>query len=145
MLAVPLSLPDRRICRRRSATPPRRPSAAADAQSWIPAPAPCPATAARPGASMNRTLRAALSSGVREDGDDVSPARLRLRLDPFGYRAVGQNADLAGDVQQPRPLGHLDGMAIGAERRGHCVRGVADVHVSRSVKSAALRRFVEYG
>jgi hypothetical protein len=89
--------------------------------------------------------------GIREDGDDIPPAGLGLGLDPVRHGAVGEYADLTGDIEEPGALGHLDRMTIGAERLGHRVRGVADVHASvprlrdnRPDKTAG-GRWAEYG
>ena len=48
--------------------------------------------------------------GVREDGDNIPPAGLRLSLDPLRHSAVGEYTDLAGDVEEPGALGHFDRM-----------------------------------
>jgi hypothetical protein len=78
--------------------------------------------------------------GIREDGGDVPPAGFGLGLDAFGHGAVGQHADLAGDVEEPGALGHFDRVALGAERRGHRVRRVADVHQSGSSRCRRMGR-----
>src|SRR5215470_7613980 len=68
--------------------------------------------------------------GVGEDRDNVPPAGLSLCLDIFGHGSIRQHADLARYIEKPRALGHLDRMAIGAERRGHRSWSTADIHVS---------------
>ena len=79
-------------------------------------------------------------SGVGKDRDNLPPAGLSLRLDTLGHRSIRQHADFAGDVEKPRALRHLDGMAVGAERRGHRSWGVADIHLSDPFNCRGFRR-----
>src|SRR5262249_38358032 len=66
--------------------------------------------------------------GIGEDRNNVLPAGVRLRLDLVRHGSIRQHADFSRDVEQPRAVGYLDGMAVRAERRGDGSWSVADVH-----------------
>src|SRR4051794_31707654 len=72
-------------------------------------------------------------TGVGKNGDDVPPASFCLGFDPPRYGAVGQNAYFAGDIEEPRTLGHLNGVTVRAERGGNGVWRVANIHGTRSL------------
>jgi hypothetical protein len=79
--------------------------------------------------------------GVGEDGDDVPPTGLSLRLDTVGDSSIWKHADFSRDVEKPRARGHLDGMAVGAEWRGHRSWSAADIHTGDPFSSLAISVF----
>jgi hypothetical protein len=79
--------------------------------------------------------------GVGEDRDDVPPTGLSLRLDTVVDSSVWKHADFSRDVEKPRALGHLDGMAVGAEWRGHRSWSAADIHTGDPFSSLAISAF----